>query len=119
MIESFDTPKTPEFRMYENAINGYPELVADLEVTQTLEAAIEVLEQHTFVDGGADNEHIFFQVDRSDGESTEVTPFLTVEFTTLLREFIHDAPTEAEEIDMKIEHAELNKAVKRILGITK
>jgi hypothetical protein len=117
MNESFEKPKTPEHKRYENAINTYPEFLADLEAARDLESIIEAVERNTFVDGGADNEHIFYQVDKSDEESTEVTPFLTDEFVTLLREFIHDQPTEADQIDMKIEHADLNKAVKRVLGI--
>jgi hypothetical protein len=117
MNESFENKKTPEHKMYENAINSYPDFLADLDSAQDLNDVIDALERHTFVDGGANNEHIFFRVDTSDIDSVEVTPFLTEEFVMLLQEFANDTPTEAEEIDMKIEHVDLNRTVKRILGI--
>lgn len=104
--------------MYENAINSYPDFVIDLQTSQDLEDIIDTLNNYTFVDGGADNEKIFFEVIEELGEHTEVTPFATEEIETLLREFMKDAPTEAEEIDMKIKHSDLNRAVKRVLGIT-
>lgn len=116
MNEFYEKEKQPEHLMYENAVNSYPEFVADLERAKDLMEVIDVLEQYTFVDGGADKERIFFWVGKDD-DSIEVQSFLTEEFITLLSEFDHDSPTEAEEIDMKIKHEHLNRAVKRILNI--
>ena len=118
MNESLENSQTPEHKMYENAINSYPDFVIDLQTSQDLEDIIDTLHSYTFVDGGAQNEHIFFEVIETEGEPTEVTPFATAELEAQLREFINDAPTEAKEIDMKIKHSNLNQAVKRVLGIT-
>lgn len=118
MKEASEMSKTPEHKMYENAMYTYPEFKAGLETAESLEDLIDELEVNTYVDGGSDNDRIFFFVGESDGESIEATPYLTGEYTQLLREFMHDAPTESEEIDLKISHADLNKAVKRVLNIT-
>ncbi len=115
MNESPENYKTPSQRLFENVIKDNDEFISDLEGAEDLSALRKVLESHTRVDPCGD--HYFYHITDAGTEDVDIHPHFVFEFDELLAEFEKDAPTEAEEIDMKIPHPELNKAVKRVLGI--
>jgi hypothetical protein len=116
MTESSENIKSQAELLKENVIRGNEEFLLDLEAAQSIDDLIDVVGKNDYVDAG---EHVVFEVGNDeDGKPDMVGAYPVDEIISALVTFKNDTPSDALGVDEWFDHKDINKAIKRILGLT-
>lgn len=116
MTESSENKKSPAELLKENVTRGNEEFLLDLDEAKSIDDLIEMVQKHTYVEAG---EHLVFEVGQDEeGKSDMVGAYPVDELISALVTFKNDPPVDALGVDEWFDHKDINKAIKRILGLS-
>lgn len=115
MTESSENKKSPAELLKENVTRGDEEFLLDLEEAKSIDDLIEMVQKHTYVE---DAEHLVFEVGTdAEGNPDMVGAYPVAELISALNTLKNDPPVDTLGVDEWFDHKDINKAVKRILGL--
>lgn len=116
MTESSENSKSQAELLRENVTRGNENFLLDLEATQSIDDLIDVLSRNDYLDAG---ERIVFEVGvDEDGNAGMIGAYPLDKLISDLVTFKNDPPTDALGVDEWFDHKDINKAIKRILGLS-
>ena len=115
MFESSENKKSLAELLRENVTRGNEEFLLDLEAAQSIDDLIDIVGKNEYVDAG---EHVVFEVGTDeDGNPDLVGAYPLDKLIGALVTFKNDPPSDALGVDEWFDHKDINKALKRILGV--
>ena len=115
MTESAGNEKAPAELLKENVTRGNEEFLLDLEEAKSIDDLIELVKTYTYVEAG---EHLVFEVGEDEESKPDMVGAYPVdELISALITFKNDPPVDVLGVDEWFDHKDINKAIKRILGL--
>lgn len=116
MTESSENQKSPAELLKENVTRGNGEFLLDLEAAQSVDDLIDIVGRNDYVDAG---ERVVFEVGNDEeGNPDMLGVYPRDELISALVTFKNDPPTDALGVDEWFDHKDINRAIKRILGLS-